>query len=79
MENERFDRLIGSLGQVQNRRGALRIVAATFGLAGLSLLGIQETSARTHKKHKNRRGNGSPPVSPPPASSATLRPDEEPA
>jgi hypothetical protein len=71
MESERFDRLIGSLGRVQSRRGALRIAAATFGLSGLKLLGLQETSARRHKKHKNRQGNGSPPASPPPSSGPT--------
>jgi hypothetical protein len=79
MESERFDRLIGSLGRVQSRRGALHIVAATFGLAGLSLLGLQDTSARKHKKHKKRRGNASPPTSPPPPPTTVQPVDQCPA
>jgi hypothetical protein len=60
MDSEHFDRLIGSLGRMRSRRGALHLVGATFGLGGLSLLGLQETSAKKRKKRKNRRGNASP-------------------
>src|SRR5262245_4463774 len=66
MESEHFDCLIGSLARLRSRRATLRIVAATLGLGGLSQVGLQETSARKHKKHKKRQGKGSPPASPPP-------------
>ena len=55
MDSEVFDRLISALGRTGSRRGVVQVVAATVGLGGLSLLGIQDTSAR-----KKRGGNGCP-------------------
>src|SRR3954466_9585956 len=65
MDSEQFDRLISSMGQRRSRRGVVQAVAATLGLGGLSLLGLQDSSAKKRKGGGGRRGKVSPPVSPP--------------
>ena len=39
MDSNKFDRLTSVLAGVRSRRGVVGVVAATFGLGGLTLLG----------------------------------------
>ena len=61
MDSEQFDRLTSCLGRMRSRRGVVSVVAATFGLGSLTLLGQPEALA---KRKKRRKKNKAPVVDP---------------
>src|SRR5580765_1109074 len=61
MDSNQFDRLTSVLAGVRSRRGVVGVVAATFGLGGLTLLGQNDVQAR-RKKHRRKKNNA--PVDP---------------
>jgi hypothetical protein len=56
MDNERLDHIASTFAQRSTRRGALRfLAAAAFGATGLTLLGANNTAAKSKNKKKGKR------------------------
>ena len=62
MDSDHFDRLTRVLAGVRSRRGVVQLVAATVGLGGLTLVGLQDAlpgGGSTAQKGQNPGGHES--------------------
>ncbi len=63
MATTRFDEITSTLAATSTRRGALRFLAAAFGVGSVAVLGSKESAAKRRRGGKKRRRK---PTAPPP-------------